>query len=37
MLAAPECGTTVGLVALEHPDAAAINAKMIVARTMDDR
>lgn len=37
MLAAPEFGTIVGVVALEHPDAAAISAKMIVVRTIDNR
>jgi hypothetical protein len=35
--AAPESVATGGLGALEHPDAAEINAKMIIVQTMDGR
>gem|GEM_PF-4509557 len=31
---APERGTGIGLEALEHPEAAKINAKIIVVQTM---
>src|SRR5450755_3924460 len=37
MPSAPECGTRVGLAALEHPEAAQMNAKTISARMMDNR
>jgi hypothetical protein len=35
--AATFCGTAVEFVALEHPDAAETNAKMIIVETMDKR
>jgi hypothetical protein len=37
MLAAPACGTEFGFDMLEHPEAAEINAKMIIVQTMDNR